>query len=119
LEIRGQVDQMTRAKNLTELGGHLLTFNRCSNVKVSDVYVHHAQTDGIYINNKSRDFTFNRVRSSNNARQGMSIIDLINGHFEDCLFSETGFTGGKYGGHSPQAGVDIEPHTVKQRVENI
>ncbi|WP_432712763.1 glycosyl hydrolase family 28-related protein [Pedobacter sp.] len=119
IEIKGQVDKMSKDAGLTESGGHLLTFNHCSRVNVQDVYVHHAQTDGIYINNKSSDFKFNRVRSSNNARQGMSIIELIGGRFENCSFTETGFTGGKYGGHAPQAGVDIEPSTVKHVARDI
>jgi len=109
LEVRGGVDQMTRDPKVVETGGNLIQLMNCQDVKINDVYVHHAQTDGIYINgDASRDFAFVNVTSSNNARQGMSILKLNNATFTKCKFVKTGITSGSYGFHAPAAGVDIE-----------
>jgi hypothetical protein len=109
LEVNGNVSQMTRDKDVAETGGNLIQLMNCQDVRINDVYVHHAQTDGIYINGAaSKNFTFLGVTSSNNARQGMSIIKLNNATFTKCKFVKTGITGGTYGFHAPAAGVDIE-----------
>jgi hypothetical protein len=119
LTLDGNVDQMTRDKKVNESGGHLIFINKSENVRMSNLYIHHAQTDGIYIRNFSREVRADHVVSAHNARQGMSIIQLSNGIFNNCRFINTGSTGGKYGRHAPSAGVDIEPNRQTQRVENI
>lgn len=118
LEIDGGVASTTRDANLAEFGGHLILITNSENVHLQNLKVHHAQTDGIYIDGKSRNVTADQVESYNNARQGMSIIELHNGKFTNCTFRDTGRTG-KYGGHSPQAGVDIEPHGAPNSVFDI
>jgi hypothetical protein len=119
LELDGNVDQMTRDKKVNESGGYLLFINKSVNVKLQDLYIHHAQTDGIYIRNFSKDVQGENVVSANNARQGMSIIQLERGVFNNCKFINTGITGGGYGRHAPSAGVDIEPNHQTQRVLDI
>lgn len=111
--IDGNVDKALKDQGVVEGSGHLIRFSGCSNVKVKSVNVHHGQTDGIYITGRSSNVLMEDVISSNNARQGMSVIELTGGRFINCKFINTGYTGGKYGGHSPRAGVDIEPHTSK------
>jgi polygalacturonase len=117
-EVVGNANTTTRGTGVVEGNGHLLSFNGCKQVVVKNVYVHHAQTDGIYIKGASKDFTFTDVSSANNARQGMSIIQLENGLFTRCTFKNTGITGGAYGSHKPAAGVDIEPHGSKSILVN-
>jgi hypothetical protein len=121
IEINGNVNEMTREKGVNETGGHLLLLTNCKNVNISDLNLHHAQTDGIMITGeKNESITMNNLVSSNNARQGMSIIQLINGTFKNCRFINTGITGGKYGRHAPSAGIDIEPDKkTTQVVKNI
>lgn len=119
LTLDGNVDQMSKDKKVNESGGHLLFINRSENVKLKKLYIHHAQTDGIYIRNHSKNVTGENVVSSNNARQGMSIIQLEKGVFNNCKFINTGITGGKYGRHAPSGGVDIEPNRQTERVVDI
>ena len=119
LEVNGNVNMMTRDEDVKESGGFLLHFISCRNVTLKDLFVHHAQTDGIYINGDCFNFSATNVISSNNARQGMSIIRLDTGTFKNCTFKNTGFTGGDYGFHAPGAGVDIEPTATKSGVHNI
>jgi hypothetical protein len=116
LEINGNVNLMRRDKHVAESGGHLIRFLSTSNVLMENVFVHHGQTDGIYINRKCKDFKFLNVRSTNNARQGMSIIELEKGVFNSCEFSFNGVTNGSYAGHLPKAGVDIEPTAATGQV---
>lgn len=121
IEIDGNVDQMTRDKGVVEKGQGLIMVMGCFNVRIEDVYLHHSPSDGIYIgaggNQLSRKVTIVRARSFNNARQGLSITALRDGHISRCNFSYTGITEGDYGFHRPTAGVDIEPHKVYDNIK--
>jgi len=119
LTLDGNVDQMSRDKKVNESGGHLIFINKSEKVRLKNLYIHHAQTDGIYIRNFSKDVIGENVVSSNNARQGMSIIQLEKGVFNNCKFINTGITGGKYGRHAPSGGVDIEPNRQTERVRDV
>jgi hypothetical protein len=115
-EINGNVNLMTRDAHLAEGRAHLILLNGCEQVILNNLYLHHAQSDGVYITGKDKP-TINvkmyDVVSSNNARQGMSITGLTGGEFTNCRFTNTGETQGSYGYHAPSAGVDIEPRTYK------
>lgn len=119
LEINGNVDQMTKDKKVVESGGHLVLILDSENVTLSNLKIHHAQTDGIYIGKNSKNVNAINTTSSNNARQGMSITGLIRGEFVNCKFMNTGITEGDYGRHAPSAGVDIEPNRKSVLVKNI
>ncbi|WP_214073666.1 right-handed parallel beta-helix repeat-containing protein [Mucilaginibacter sp. dw_454] len=122
LEINGNVNQTTRNNDVAEGEGHLISLLNCQDVKISDVFVHHAEVDGIYIGGAlSSNFNFNNIKSYNNARQGMSITWLRNGLFKNCRFANTGKSEGTYGFHAPAAGVDIECRkaTPAQRTSNL
>ena len=90
----------------------------CYNVKLSKLYLHHFCSDGFLVeaselidNNYykvTQKLTVTDCIFDRNARQGVSIIDLRYGTFTRCTFSNTGYA--EYGGHSPCAGVDIEPN---------
>jgi hypothetical protein len=119
IEINGNVDKMTRDANVVEGGGFLIQIMGCKNIIINDVILHYAQTDGIYINGYDKptiNLTANNLVSANNARQGMSIINLYGGFFNKCKFNNTGLTGA-YGNHSPSAGVDIEPTKVNLTIK--
>jgi hypothetical protein len=119
LEIDGNVNEMLRDTGVVEVGGGLLTILESQNVTLSNLSLHHSQTDGLNIQgNSTKNVIAKGIVSSNNARQGMSIIGLTDGTFTDCKFINTGITEGTYGKHAPAAGVDIEP-IHKQPVNNI
>jgi hypothetical protein len=126
LELIGNVDRMTRAPALKEAPVHGLLFAGCGDVIVEGVTVRHFAGDGMYIRESdrvgsngrrpvSRAFTVRNSRFLYNARQGLSIIQLRGGSFENCDFSYTGYVDsrggrGRYGHHAPSAGVDVEPN---------
>lgn len=118
LDLNGNVDKMTREASVAESGGHLMIIKSSKNVYLKNMNIKFAQTDGIYITGNSSYVKAENLVCSNNARQGMSIIGLKNGSFTNCSFINTGITG-KYGGHAPKAGVDLEPHGKKNSVKNI
>ena len=114
LEIYGQVDRMTRDPNVIEGGtAYGVYLEGSTHVSLRDLYIHHFEVDGIYINKSgttaSKHVNLFNVRSDNNARQGISIIQAryitVDGN---SSFSNTGVTGA-YGNHAPSAGIDIEP----------
>jgi hypothetical protein len=102
---------------VTESESNLLRFTKCDNVTVDNMFLHHAESDGIMVSGdringiwvNSTNFNFTNVRSYNNARQGMSIGGLTKGNFKSCEFNLNGFTDGSYGHNDPAGGVDIEP----------
>jgi len=89
-----------------------------SNITLDKVIVEKTWGDGIYIG----CLTFTPVAHNVNIkavncefqgrRNGMSIIDLTNGVFNNCIFRDTT-------GTLPKAGVDFEPNSVNQLVENV
>lgn len=123
LEIRGNVQSTTRDSNVVETGGRLLSLESSKNVTLSDLYIHHAQMDGIaFISTKgipNADFLIKNVVVSNCARQGSTIGCLLDSKFENCVFKNTGITEGSYGAHDPKAGIDIEPNWPESKVSNI
>lgn len=134
-ELAGGVDQTTRRPDLTEAPSHGLTFQGCSDVTIDGLTVRHFAADGLYIREggradgdgprqASRRFQVRNSRFLFNARQGLSIIQLRGGLFENCEFSYTGVidTAGKagpYGAHSPGAGVDVEPNRTPASAQPV
>lgn len=122
LDIDGNVDQMTRDEGVVESSGHLIMITECSNIILRNLFLHHAMSDGIYINGKIRQtkkLLIDNICSENNARQGISIIALKDGVIKNSIFRKTGITNGNYGRHAPSAGVDIEPHSKNNGVNNV
>ena len=119
-EVNGNVDQMTRDANVVEEGGYGIRTVQCQKFVFSNLYLHHLHCDGIYvagyhsgsIQAPDANAYFYNVTSTNNARQGLTVIRLRGGLFIACNFSNTGRTGGAYGNHAPSAGVDVEPPSV-------
>ena len=96
---------------------HALSIRKCKNVSVKDLIVEDSGGDGIYIAGKeagtySSDIFLENIICRNNKRQGMSIISAQNVKVRNCVFEKTN-------GTLPEAGVDIEPNTKKDRIVNI
>lgn len=116
LTVDGGSNNAKKESGISEQAEHLFSFSNCIDVTVSNVVAKNALCDGFYIKENNRNFTFTNVKSLNNARQGLSIIGLWNGTFDNCEFSDTGRS--NYGFHSPAAGLDIEPN-IQNGVKNI
>ena len=128
LELVGNVQLMSRTPKLPEAPSHGLLFGGCSDVNLDGVVCRHFAADGMYVRASARPDVAGRYRASRrfnvrnsrflfNARQGLSVIQLRDGAFENCDFSFTGSideTGRSslYGAHAPIAGVDIEPNSA-------
>lgn len=125
LQLTGNVGRMNRVMTLKEPPSHGLIFGGCSEVVIDGVTARHFAGDGLYIRQGLRPNASNisaacrrfTVRNSQflfNARQGLSVIQLRGGRFDNCDFSHTGYVApemrGPYGSHAPSAGVDIEPN---------
>ncbi len=116
LELDGNSDQ-TLKEATAEGKSHGLIISGCNNVTIQNSYIHHFQADGLYLNSRidvnryiqSRYLNIKDSNFTNNARNGVSIIQARDVNFTNCLFSQSGKTG-LYGGHSPQAGVNVEPN---------
>lgn len=117
-ELDGSSNTITKSGGVTEGSSYGLAFTGCEGVSVENIYTHNNCTDGLYFDDSSapvnnplkvcKRVSARNVKSYQNARQGMSIVQLRGGTFENCEFSFTG-TDPVYGAHAPQAGVDIEP----------
>ena len=59
----------------------------------------------------SEDITIRNCTAYDNHRQGLSVVSAVNLLVENCLFANTW-------GTAPEAGIDLEPDTEKQRLVN-
>ncbi len=129
LQLVGNVDKTRRNPALNEATTHGLIFGGCLDVVIEAVTARHFAGDGLYIR-ASRDADSNGIRAASrrfsvrncqflfNARQGLSVIQLRGGTFDNCDFSYSGYVApevqGPYGHHAPGAGVDVEPNQTPQ-----
>ncbi|WP_370391199.1 right-handed parallel beta-helix repeat-containing protein [uncultured Winogradskyella sp.] len=89
----------------------------CKNIKVNNLTVSSSGGDGIYIDGyKTQPYSENiyidNVISTNNKRQGMSIISAKNVWVKNSIFTKTN-------GTLPEAGVDIEPDKDTNVIINV
>lgn len=113
-EINGNVDKMTRDDEVVEGPSYgILTRSGCTEYTLRNLNIHHFAADGICLGAASpvanKNVTLTGVRSTNNARNALSLIQVRGGTFIDCDFSQSGRTGPKYKAHAPAAGCDVEP----------
>ncbi len=118
-ELDGNVDQMSRSPIVIEgMNAGVLTRN-CNNYQLLDLYIHHFHTDGISLGHGSTvadtGATLTNITAKNNARQGLSVLQVRGAKIDSSLFSDTGVTG-NYGMHSPGAGADVEPERTPPAV---
>jgi hypothetical protein len=121
--LQGNVQQMTRSAGVTEAFSHGIATSNCQDYSISDVTVSGFSADGILVGagapfqvvngqnqyRADRNVFLHNVVATGNARQGLTISQARNVFVSDSTFSDQGRVGA-YGGHSPQAGVDIEPN---------
>ncbi len=94
-----------------------LSFMGCSNVEVTDLTIANSGGDGIYIDGYkalrySENIRINNVVSTNNKRQGISIISAKDVWVKNSVFTKTK-------GTLPEAGLDIEPDKDTDVVINV
>jgi hypothetical protein len=88
----------------------------CRHVLLEGIRVESSGGDGFYIDGGgqrdwSEDITLRNCTAENNHRQGLSVISVVNLLVENCRFSNTW-------GTAPEAGIDLEPDTEKERLVN-
>lgn len=106
----GDIDRQTSATGIW--------LNRCSNVTIRDVHVHHNGLDGITITHQQtrptapKPHVIEKTVSEYNGRQALSWIAGWGLTCTDCKFNHTGRTmnGTAPLASKPGAGVDIEPN---------
>ena len=89
---------------------YALRIHHAENVLIEGLLIAESGGDGIGVTGK--DITIRNCVCDRNHRQGMSIFNVRNLLVENCVFSNTS-------GTNPQAGVDIEPDSAKERLENV
>jgi len=96
---------------------HIISLRNCKNIMIKGFHLRDSGGDGIYISGLGEDtfsenITIEDVLSSNNKRQGMSIISVRNLIVKNSHFSKTN-------GTLPEAGIDIEPNRPEDRIVNV
>ena len=94
-----------------------LSFMGCQNVSVRDLTISSSGGDGIYIDGYketrySENIRIDSVVSTNNKRQGISIISAKDVWVRNSVFTKTK-------GTLPEAGLDIEPDKETDVIANI
>jgi len=88
----------------------------CRHVLIEGLRVESAGGDGFYLDGGGdlgwcEDITFRNCVAYDNHRQGISVISAVNLLIENCAFLNTW-------GTAPEAGIDLEPDTERQRLVN-
>ncbi len=97
---------------------HALSFESVSNIGVYGIHTDNSGGDGIYLGRDNREKPYcenvviRDVLSTDNNRQGMSIVSAKDVIVESSVFANTQ-------GTLPQAGIDFEPDQPWERLENI
>ncbi|MBP1989834.1 hypothetical protein [Paenibacillus eucommiae] len=119
LELDGNSSLTTRDVTVTaEPGSNGLRTVMCENFSIYNLNAHHHLMDGWFLGFfydsegvleklPDRNHVAINCKFTFNGRQGASIMQMVNGIFINCDFSDTGKAA--YGSHAPGAGVDIEP----------
>lgn len=93
-----------------------IALHGCRRVLIEGLRVESTGGDGFYVDGGSQlawseDITIRNCIAHDNHRQGISVISAVNLLVENCTFSGTR-------GTAPEAGIDLEPDTPKQRLVN-
>ncbi len=129
-EMDGGVRDTTRDPKVPESYSALIALEGCTDVLLEDLDLHHCPTDGVYLTCSfkdtsvrgprpglaNRNVTLRNVRSHDNARGGLGIMQVYGLLAEDCAFYNNGQPG-RYLPHAPGYGVDVEPDYVKPHVD--
>ena len=97
---------------------HGIKLMSCENVKILNLMIQSSGGDGVYVGdnrkpmNYCKDIVIKNCVIDDNNRQGISVISVVNLLVEDCVIKNTK-------GTAPQAGIDFEPNSKKERLFNI
>lgn len=96
---------------------HGISLRQCKDIIIRNLIIQDTGGDGIYISGThkgtySENITIENVVSKNNKRQGMSIISAKKVNVVNCVFKNTK-------GTLPGAGLDLEPNTKYDLLEDI
>jgi len=89
-----------------------------SNIVIKNVKVKHFAADGFLIRSNGENITIDNCISSNNGRQGLSIVKGKNIKCLNSAFDSTGFTG-DYGWNMPGAGIDVENEFGAEKLKDV
>jgi hypothetical protein len=95
---------------------HSINIDRCNNFTVKGLTINESGGDGVFVGGDGLQFSKNilieDVVCNNHYRQGMSITNVEDMTVRHCKFANTK-------GTLPEAGVDVEPYQINQRVINL
>ncbi|MDO6819745.1 right-handed parallel beta-helix repeat-containing protein [Zobellia sp. 1_MG-2023] len=108
---------MNKSEYLTGEWRHGFSFIGCTNMSLSGIHIKDSGGDGIYIAGSkkkkySESISIEKVRSTNNKRQGMSVISAKKLIVSNSIFEKTK-------GTLPEAGVDFEPNSKNDVLSEI
>tara|TARA_B100001750_G_scaffold248564_1_gene281293 strand:- start:106269 stop:107573 length:1305 start_codon:yes stop_codon:yes gene_type:complete len=108
---------MNKDEYITGEWRHGFSFLGSEMMVLRNVQIKDTGGDGVYIagsqkNIKSNDIVIDGIISSNNKRQGMSVISVANLKVTNSIFEKTI-------GTLPEAGVDFEPNRKDEELVNI
>jgi hypothetical protein len=111
-DIEGDVEKMSRDPKVAVGSAAGVSTTRCQNYFIENVTVRGVAGDGIRLGDDSQSSDTRvhvvNVSSTQNARQGLAIINVRGADVVNSVFSNNGRTGA-YGSHAPAAGVAIDP----------
>ncbi len=119
VEVRGYgaTLKMNKGEYSTGEHRHALSIAKGNNVTVKGLTLRDSGGDGIHIagmetGSYSQDITIEDILSTNNKRQGMTIVSAKDVWVKNSVFEKTN-------GTKPEAGVDLEPNFASERLVNI
>ncbi|WP_158211901.1 PKD domain-containing protein [Robiginitalea sediminis] len=116
IEGYGATMRMNKNEYTSGEGRHALVIEGSNNVTIRGLTIRDSGGDGIYIGSGvqgySRNITVEDVLSTNNRRQGMSIISAQDVYVRNSTFENSN-------GTLPETGVDLEPNEPSERLVNI
>ena len=96
--------------------GHGLVLAGAKNITIDYINVSYCWGDGVYLgsSNKlpSENITINKIISDNNRRLGVAFVSCKNVFIDTIIATNTN-------GIAPQAGIDFEPNTITDYLQNI
>jgi hypothetical protein len=95
---------------------HSISLSSCTNLSIKGLLINESGGDGIYVGgegfNRCKSILIEDVICDNHYRQGMSITSAEDMSVRYCKFLNTQ-------GTLPEAGVDVEPYQITQRIVNL
>ena len=104
--------QMRKAEYTSGEFRHCMRIAGSNNIFISGISCNNSGGDGLYIGDGSTGIYIFASTFDNNRRQGLSIASANSVTISDCAFTNTNGTG-------PSDGIDLEPNTAADQLQNI